>query len=340
VSASENSYQKPQNEARALWFEAPRLARLRAQPLPAPGPDEALVATSWSAISRGTERLVFEGRVPVTERARMRAPFQDGDFSFPVKYGYCAAGVVEAGPADWIGRAVFCLHPHQDRFVAPLSALRAIPPATPLRRATLGANMETALNALWDAGAGPGDRIVVVGAGVLGLLIAFLAARLPGAEVVAVDMDEARRPVCSDLGVLFRSARELSPETLEADVVFHASATAAGLALAIACGGLEAKIVETSWHGAGDTPVPLGGAFHTKRLQIISSQVGHVAASRRARWTYARRLDKALELLGDERLDALIGAEVAFSDAAQELPRLLAADAPGLATVIRYPSSR
>nr|WP_202620586.1 zinc-binding alcohol dehydrogenase [Methylocystis heyeri] len=336
MSLGIKSYQEQENESRALWFEASWRPSLRAQALRAPGAEEAQVGTIWSAISRGTERLVFEGRIPGAEHERMRAPFQQGDFCFPVKYGYCAAGVVEAGPADWVGRAVFCLHPHQDRFVAPLSALRPIPSSTPLRRATLGANMETALNAVWDAGAGPGDRIVIIGAGVVGLLIAYLVAGLPGAEVTVVDKDESRRSVVLEFGAKFQSSGKFAPEDIEADVVFHASASAAGLALALACAGLEAKIVETSWHGAGDTPVPLGGAFHAKRLQLISSQVGRVAPSRHPRWTYARRLDKALELLSDPRLDLLITEEVAFADVARELPRLLAADAPGLATLIRY----
>ena len=323
-------------EARGLWYEAPGVAALREEPLRGPAPEEALVATRWSALSRGTERLIFEGRVPASERQRMRAPFQQGEFPFPVKYGYCAAGVVEAGPPEWRGKAVFCLHPHQDRFVAPLSALRPIPDATPLRRAPLAANMETALNALWDSGAGPGDRIVVVGAGVLGLFIAYLAAQLPGSDVLIVDREAGRESVATELGAKFQRAETFEPETVEADVVFHATATPQGLALALASAGLEATVVETSWHGEGDTPTPLGGAFHAKRLRLISSQVGQVSPSRRPRWSYARRLDKALALLADPRLDALITEEIDFADLPRELPRLLAPGAAGLATLIRY----
>ena len=331
-----DSHRDQATKARALWFEARGVADLRQEPLREPAPQEARVATHWGAISRGTERLVFEGRVPATERQRMRAPFQQGDFPFPVKYGYCAAGVVEAGPAEWTGKEVFCLHPHQDRFVAPLAALRPIPNETPLRRAPLAANMETALNALWDSGAGPGDRIVIVGAGVLGLLIVYLAARLPGSEVLMVDKEAARKEIASALGARFQRAEDFQPEPVEADVVFHASATAQGLALALASAGLEATIVETSWHGAGETPTPLGGAFHAKRLRLISSQVGQVSPSRRPRWPYARRLDKALALLADPLLDALISEEIPFEAAPKELPRLLAPGAPGLATLIRY----
>lgn len=319
--------------ARALWYAAPRRADLRPAALAAPGPGEAEVRTLWSALSRGTERLVFEGRVGPGEHRRMRAPMQEGDFPFPVKYGYCTVGVVERGPADLLGRAVFALHPHQDRFVAPAAALVAVPSGVPPRRAVLAANMETALNVLWDSGAGPGDRVVVVGAGVVGLLVAWLAAGLPGAETTAVDVDPSRRAVATALGVRFAAP---SDSPADADVVVHASASAAGLATAVAAAGEEASVVEASWHGEGEIPVALGGAFHSRRLRLVSSQVGQVAPSRRARWSHRRRLAKALDLLADPLLDALIDGEVAFADLPDALPRLLAPGAAGLATAVRY----
>lgn len=330
----QKSYRNGGKEARALWIEAPRKASLRASALAPLGSKEALVETLWSAVSRGTERLVFEGRAPRSEWERMRAPFQEGAFSFPVKYGYCAVGRVEAGPAELLGRIVFCLHPHQDRFVAPIGMLRPVPDATPARRAALAANMETALNALWDSGAGPGDRIVVIGAGVVGLLVAALAARLPGAEVLVHDREESRAEIVETLGARFVGAREL--EAAGADVVFHASASSEGLALSLAAAGLEATIVELSWYGEGEVAAPLGGAFHANRLRLVSSQVGQVAPSRRPRWNYARRLDKALELLADPRLDALITEEIPFADAPREIARVLAPGAIGLATLFRY----
>jgi threonine dehydrogenase-like Zn-dependent dehydrogenase len=280
---------------------------------------------------------VFEGRVPVSQAEIMRAPFQRGDFSFPVAYGYCLVGRVEAGPVDWLNKTVFCLHPHQDRFNLPLEALRLVPQEIPLRRATLAANMETALNALWDSGAGPGDRIVVIGAGVLGLLTAALAAQLPGADVVVADRQGARQKIAEAFGAQFRHADSFAEQTgVEADIVFHASASSAGLALALGCAGLEAKIVELSWYGDSLPCVPLGGAFHSKRLQLISSQVGQVSPSRRPRWAFSRRLDKALELLADPRFDALITEELAFEEFPAEASRIFAPDAPGLATILRY----
>lgn len=333
MKVDDNSERKNRILAHALWIEAPGRAALREEVLPRPGPDEALVAMRFSALSRGTERLVFSGRVPPAQAPFMRAPFQAGEFSFPVKYGYCAVGEIIDGPAERLGQNVFCLYPHQDFFIAPLTALRPVPADVPLRRATLAANVETALNALWDGAAGPGDRILVIGAGLVGLLVAALAAGLPGAEVFVCDLDFSRAGLADAFGARF-VAPEAAPR--DVDLVFHASASASGLALALDCAGLEARVVELSWHGAGDVGVPLGGGFHHKRLQLISSQVGLVAPSRRPRWTHARRLDKALELLADSHYDALITEEIAFEVFPSQASRIFLPDAPGLATVLRY----
>jgi NADPH:quinone reductase-like Zn-dependent oxidoreductase len=325
--------QKNRVMARALWFEAAGRAVLREETLPARTAEQALVATRFTALSRGTERLVFEGRAPRAQAEHMRAPFQAGAFSFPVKYGYCAVGEIVDGPPEALRRRVLCLHPHQDFFVAPLASLRPVPDAVPSRRATLAANLETALNALWDSGAGPGDRIVVIGAGVIGLLVTALAAGLPGADVFACDCDPARQPLVEAFGAHFVDADQVPRD---ADLVFHASASSAGLALALDCAGMEAKVMELSWYGEDAVAAPLGGGFHHKRLSLISSQVGQVAVSRRPRWSHARRLDKALALLADPRFDLLLGEVVAFADLPREIPRLLSGQAPGLTALIRY----
>ncbi|WP_432212016.1 zinc-dependent alcohol dehydrogenase [Bosea vestrisii] len=248
-----------------------------------------------------------------------------------MKYGYCAVGMVDAGPAELLGRTVFCLHPHQDRFVVPAGRVALVPEGVPARRAVLAANMETALNAHWDAGSGPADRIVVVGGGVLGLLVAYIAARLPGAEVTLVDLDESRAGLAEALGCRFALPADCPQD---ADLVFHASASAAGLATAIGAAGFEARIVELSWYGEGSVAAPLGGAFHARRLQLVSSQVGQVSPSRRARFDYARRANAALALLADIRLDALITDEIAFKDAPAHLPALFAG--ARLTAVLRY----
>ncbi len=322
-----------QKTTSALWYVGDGKAELRDEALPAPGDGEALVRMLWSGVSRGTERLIFNALVPSSEYERMRGPNMGGAFPHPVKYGYQAVGIVEEGPASIVGRHVFALHPHQRRFVLPATALTAIPGTVPARRATLAANMETALNALWDSGSGPGDRIAVVGGGVVGCLIAALAGGMPGAAVTLVDPVPDRARIASALGVSF-AAPDAAPA--DCDVVFHASANARGLETALDCAGFEAAVVEVSWFGEKQIDVPLGRAFHSRRLRLISSQVGHVAASRRPRWDYARRMAKALDLLADARLDALIGDEIEFDAAPQLLPKAFADGAAGLAPVLRY----
>ncbi|MFG1361282.1 zinc-dependent alcohol dehydrogenase [Xanthobacter pseudotagetidis] len=322
-----------EGQTRALWYVAPGAAEIRAAPLPPLGPGDLVVVTRWSAVSRGTERLVFAGLNDDAHRAAMRAPFQEGDFPFPVKYGYCAVGRVEQGPPGLVGRDVFVLHPHQDRFRVPAAQATPVPEAVPIRRATLAANMETALNALWDSGASAGDRIVVVGAGLVGLLVAFLAARLPGTQVSAIDPDPSRAGIAAALGARWQAEPD---GRADADVVFHTSATAAGLEAAIGCCGQEARLVEMSWYGDRKVSAGLGGAFHSRRIALLSSQVGSLPAARRPRWDFARRRAMALALLADDRLDALITDEVAFDDLPARLGRILGAGTPGIATVIRY----
>jgi threonine dehydrogenase-like Zn-dependent dehydrogenase len=266
----------------------------------------------------------------------MRAPFMAGDFPFPVKYGYATVGRVAAGPDALIGRAVFALYPHQTAFILPADRITLLPDNVPASRAVLAANMETALNALWDAAPGPADRIAVVGAGVVGCLCAWLAAQLPGAEVTLIDIDTRRAAVAAALGARF-ARPEAAPE--DCDLVIHASASAAGLATALRLAGVEATVLELSWYGAHDIAVPLGGAFHSRRLRLISSQVGQVAPSHRPRWSYARRVAAALALLADPALDALIAPAVDFHDLPAQLPRILTGPDGVLCQLIRYPGA-
>jgi threonine dehydrogenase-like Zn-dependent dehydrogenase len=319
--------------AKALWYVRPGVAEVRTETVAAPRIGEVQVQTLFTGISRGTERLVLGGHVGASEWQRMRAPMQAGQFPFPVKYGYCAVGRVHAGPDALMGKTVFCLHPHQDWFNVPAERVTVVPDAVSARRATLTANMETALNALWDSGAGPCDRIAVVGGGIVGLLVAHLAGRMAGADVTLVDVEAARAPLAKALGVGFAlpaDARE------DADVVFHTSASAPGLQTAIRLAGEEATIVELSWYGGQKVAVELGGPFHSRRLRLVSSQVGKVSPSRRVRWDYARRLDAALGLLEDGRLDVLVAEEIAFADAVRRVPEVLAPGATGIAPVINF----
>lgn len=298
----------------ALWCIGSNAAELREGEVG----DGALVETLFTGISRGTEKLVFEGRVPDSEHQRMRSPSQEGAFPFPVKYGYCAVGRVVDG--DLAGRQVFALHPHQTAFRLPAAMLNVLPEGLPAERAVLAANMETALNILWDSGASAGDRIAVIGAGVVGALTGYLAAKLPGSDVTLVDVNGSRASLAAELGCSF-ALPDSAP--LECDVVIHTSATEEGLGLALAVAGLEATVVEASWFGNGTVGVPLGAAFHSRRLRLVSSQVGSLPAGRVARWTYQRRMSKALEILCDPTLDALISGETAFDDMPTSLAAIL-----------------
>jgi NADPH:quinone reductase-like Zn-dependent oxidoreductase len=321
------------HEARAFWLVAPRLGEIRSQPLRPLGPGEVLVRALVSAISRGTESLVFRGEVPESEWQRMRCPFQEGEFPAPVKYGYSAVGIVEDGPASELGRRVFCLHPHQDRFIVPQGAVIEVPGDVPDRRAALAANMETAVNGLWDAMPGPGDRIAVIGAGVVGCLTAALAAGLPGSEVELIDTDPARESIATALGCRFATPQGARPE---ADLVIHASGTEEGLATALALAGFEATVLELSWHGMRTVPLALGGPFHSRRLTLRSSQVGNVPSHRRARWSRRRRLALALSLLRDSVFEVLLSGESAFATLPDLMPRLAASPGGALCHTLRY----
>ena len=305
--------------ARAFWTLGPGVGELREEVLRQPAAGEVLVEALYSGISRGTESLVFAGRVPPSEYERMRAPHQAGAFPFPIKYGYQSVGRVVDGPSEWVGRTIFCLYPHQSRYVVPAGDVIALPDGLPPARAVLAANLETAINGLWDATPRVGDRISVVGAGVVGSLVAYLAARVIGCQVQLIDVDPARAQLASALGVPFAL-----PEAAhaEADLVLHASGAPEGLVHALSLAGQEATIVELSWYGDRAVTLPLGGPFHARRLTLRSSQVGSVAKGQRARWTFRRRLGLALSLLADPALDALIDGESAFEALPDVLPRL------------------
>jgi threonine dehydrogenase-like Zn-dependent dehydrogenase len=320
-------------EARAFWIVAPGRGELRSERLPEPGPGEILVEALTSGISRGTESTVFQGRVPESQHRVMRAPHQAGEFTFPVKYGYSSVGVVAAGPDDWRGRRVFCLHPHQDRYVVPRRSAISVPAAVSDERAVLAANMETVVNALWDAAPRLGDRVTVVGAGVIGALAAALTARVPGAEVQLVDVNPDKAELAGALGVSFAVPKVATPR---ADLVIHASGTAEGLATSLDLAGFEATVVELSWYGNRAVTVPLGEAFHSRRLRLLSSQVGAIATAQRARWDRRRRLALALDLLADTRFDVLLAPAAPFAHLPEVMAALAAQPSKTMCQVIKY----
>lgn len=325
--------QSPHPNARACWVVGPSRAEIRPEPLAPLREGEVRVRSLHSGISRGTETLVFRGEVPPSETERMRAPFQAGEFPAPVKYGYVNVGVVEAGPPGLIGRTVFCLHPHQTVYQVPAAAVTPLPDGVPPARAVLAAYLETAINAMWDAPPRVGDRVSVVGAGPLGLLVAWLAARVPGCRVQVVDTQAARADIAQALGASFALPAQASEG---ADLVVHASGQSAGLATALRLAGFEATVLELSWYGTRRVEVPLGEGFHAQRLTLRSSQVGQVAAAQRARWSHGQRLALALSLLTDPALDRLITHHAPFEDLPQVLQRLAAGDTETLCQRIDY----
>lgn len=314
-----------------MWIEGAGRAVLRDEPLRDVGPDDVEVRATFSGISRGTESLVFRGEVPAELHDSMRCPHQAGELSFPVKYGYCSVGRVSGG-AERLGQKVFCLYPHQDRYVVAARDVVPIPDAVPERRAVLAANMETAINGLWDALPALGDRVAVIGAGAVGLLSASLLARIPGVELQVVDIAPEKDAVCRALGL-----EPVRPEQAarDCDLVLHASGSPAGLALALELAGFEASILELSWYGTQSVALGLGRRFHNARLRIQSSQVGHVAPRQRPRWSYRRRIELALRLLADPAYDALLGEPVVFEALPEALPGLLAR-ASSVTSVIEY----
>jgi NADPH:quinone reductase-like Zn-dependent oxidoreductase len=312
------------NTARAFWVTAPGESMLRETPILPFGENSVRVRSLFSGISRGTEALVFRNQVPVSEYEHMRAPFQEGAFPAPVKYGYSNVGVVEEGPAELRGETVFCLYPHQDRYVVPADAVIPLPDRLPAARAVLAANMETAVNGLWDAQPSVGSLVSVVGGGAVGCLAAALVARIPGTTVQLVDINPRRAELADKLGVTYVSPGQARDG---ADCVIHTSGTPDGLATALGLAGFEATVLEMSWYGDQSVPAPLGAAFHSKRLTLRSSQVGAVAPAMRPRWPHRRRLSLALLLLADSVFDCLITGEGPF----EALPATMRwlADEPG-----------
>ncbi|MFC3125707.1 zinc-binding alcohol dehydrogenase [Pseudoroseomonas globiformis] len=325
-------------EARAFWIIAPGQGEIRSVALSPPAPDQVLVRSRASGISRGTERLVFEGRVPASQWDAMRAPLQRGDFPFPLAYGYAAVGIAEAAAleTELKGRRVFCLHPHQDLFLAPAAMCIPVPDSVPDHRAVLGANMETALNIVWDAAPLPGERILVVGGGVVGLLAAYLLAQIPGTVVSVLDTDPARRGAVEALGARFVTPGN-GPDGQE--LIIHASASAEGLRQALRLAAFEGRILEASWHGDRDIALPLGEEFHSRRLTLRSTQVGAMSPAMRGRRSHAERLALALSLLEAPVLDALVGPAIPFAELPGRMRTLLSpppGEAAPLCPVVTY----
>lgn len=321
------------SDALAFWLREPGVGEIRPALLPEPGPGDVFVRTLRSGVSRGSETLVFRGRVPASQYAAMRAPFQEGDFPGPVKYGYLSVGVVEQGPQELRGRTVFCLYPHQTAYVVPARAVVVVPDDVPPARAVLAGTVETAVNALWDAAPLLGDRITVVGAGMVGCCVARLLARFPGVRVTLVDIDGARADVAAALGVDFAQPADAADGC---DLVVHTSATSFGLQRSLDLLAPEGTVVDLSWYGDAEIRLSLGGAFHSGRLGIRASQVGMVSAARRGRRTAGDRLKLALDLLRDPAFDALITGVSRFDELPDVMARLAGGSLRALCHTVTY----
>jgi threonine dehydrogenase-like Zn-dependent dehydrogenase len=319
--------------AQAFWLREPGCGEIRPAVLPEPGRDDVVVRTLRTGVSRGTETLVFRGGVPPGEYATMRAPFQEGDFPGPVKYGYLNVGVVEEGPPELHGRTVFCLYPHQTAYVVPAAAVTVVPDSVPPARAVLAGTVETAVNALWDAAPLLGDRVAVVGAGMVGCTVARLLSRFPAVQVTLVDVDSERAGKAAALGVDFAVPSDAAGDR---DLVVHTSATSAGLQTSLDLLGPEGTVIELSWYGDTDVRLSLGGAFHSQRLGLRASQVGTISPARGGSRTTGDRLALALELLRDPAFDVLVTGESPFGELPDVMARLAAGSLPALCHTVTY----
>jgi len=291
--------------------------------------DEVLVKALYSGISRGTESLVYSGKVPSSEWSRMRCPNQTGEFSFPINYGYASVGKVISVGSDVTntkaGDKVFVLHPHQDRFIVGDSWINVLPDdLQDPEIAVLSANMETALNANWDADIENRKSIVVVGGGVVGILTAYVAKQLSGKKPVLIDIDERKAELANKFGFDFALARDAASEDFgKFECVFHTSASEKGLQLAIDLAVFEGRVIEMSWYGDKPISINLGGAFHSQRISLISSQVGHVSANKRQSHSHSDRMSLAMDLLRNSALKALLKPIVPFADLPDRLDEVL-----------------
>lgn len=337
MAEQENQEVVREDHALALFYERAGVGFLKNCKLPTFDNQSVRIKTLYSGISRGTESLVFNGLIPKSEWPTMRCPHQAGDFSFPLSYGYSVVGkVIKVGSEItklFPGDTVFVLHPHQEQIVAHGEMVRLVPKNVPSRRAVLAANMETALNGIWDGGIKAHQSVSVIGGGVVGLLTAYLANKTTDAIVTLIDINPAKREIAERLGLIFAMPDEAP---VEQDVIFNTSSSEAGLQCGLDHLAFEGRLVEMSWYGSKPVNLSLGGRFHSNRLQIISSQVGHISPAKRETHGYADRMSEAMQWLADPVLDHLLEPEIAFKALPDQLPRIFAGDSDVLCQLVSY----
>jgi 2-desacetyl-2-hydroxyethyl bacteriochlorophyllide A dehydrogenase len=317
--------------ARRVTFTAPRQVALEPVDVGAPGPGQVLVRTQFSGISGGTELLAYRGLIDPDLPLDERIGALGGTFRHPFPYGYSCVGRVEAGSLP-VGTTVFAFHPHQDVLLLDEADAVVLPDGTPPREATLFPSVETALQLSLDAGPVAHERVVVLGLGVVGLLTALLLQRA-GARVVAADPVQPRRAIAASVGIA-----AVAPGDLPTGVprVVELSGSPSALPRALDLLAHEGTALVGSWYGRQDVVLPLGGAFHRRRLTIRSSQVSTIPAALAARWDHARRRAAAAALLADLPLAALATTEVRFDDIARAYALLDDGTAGVLHVALRY----
>jgi len=320
-------------EARALWFKAYDHAEILKERLPLLKPGWCKLQTFFSAISPGTERLVYSGDVPENLRQEMKCPYMGGEFPFPVKYGYSLIGKITEGPKQSIGKIVHVLHPHQDQCIVHMEDTFPIPPRVPPPRGTLASNLETAVNAIWDSNVTIGERALLIGFGIVGSLVARLLSFIPGVQLQVVDTNPSKITLAEKMGF-----EACNPEKVSGnfDLAFHASGSSDGLQLAIDKVGCEGRIIELSWYGTDKVSLSLGGTFHSQRKTIHSSQVSTVSPRQRPRWDRRRRKSLVFKLLERPEFDSHITHSVPFTKLPDLYGKLKAYPTEGLSYLVRY----
>lgn len=310
----------------SLWFTGVRQQEIRSEPLPTPGPGQLGVTTLLSAISAGTELLLYRGQMPAEMSADASIEALSGTLAFPLKYGYSAVGLVtslgDRVDAAWLGQRVFAFNPHETGFV--ISAENAISISEHIESdaAVLLPNMETALSFAMDGAPIIGERVLVLGQGIVGLLTTHLLAQMPLASLTAVDKLAIRRNIALEIGATQTFGIDQPLESDSYDLVYELSGNPAALNTAIDAVAFGGRIVVGSWYGTKRASLDLGGAFHRKHVQIISSQVSTLAPRWQGRWTKARRMQTALQLLPGVNLNLLITQRTPF-DSVLDAYRLL-----------------
>jgi hypothetical protein len=318
--------------ARAFWLTSKGRGVVRRQALPDPGPGWCIVRAVFSAVSPGTERLVALGRVPGPLQDEMRCPYMGGRFPFPVKYGYSLVGEVVEGPKALRGRIVHVLHPHQDICLVRCEDVRPLPHGLPPARATLASNMETAVTAVWDSAVTVGERVLVIGFGIVGSLVARVLGSGPAVELEVAETRAVRRRLAESMGFQVSA----TPPKRPFDVAFDTSGTPAGLQAAIEGVGLEGRVIAVSWFGARPARLDLGGSFHSRRKRVIASQVSRIPGGMRPRWDVARRAELVFRLLERPDFDLHVGPPVPFALLPEAFEALIGRTLEGLSPLIIY----